>query len=523
MSKIVIYDTTLRDGSQAEEIQFTLEDKLAIARHLDDMHIPYIEGGYPAPSNTKDLEFYKAIKKKPFKHAQLVAFGSTRRAKYRVQDDPAVQALLDTGAPVIAVVGKTWDLHVKDVIRTSLEENLNMIRDTVSYLKSKNKKVFFDAEHFFDAFRANETYAMKVLGTASEAGADYLVLCDTNGGTMPDELERITRLAVESFPTPVGIHAHNDTELAVADSLAAVRGGATMVQGTINGYGERCGNANLCSVIPNLQLKMNHTCLGAKQMGKLTVLSRMVAEIANVAPREQSSYVGMNAFAHKGGLHVDAVRKNPVSYEHINPALIGNERRIIVSEQAGVASVLYKADQMGFHIESGSAEAKSIIQKIKELEHLGYKFEGADGSFRLLVHRHLNRSNSFFELEGYRVIVEQRGNAMISEATVKVRIKGTLVHTAAEGDGPVNAMDNALRKAFEPVYHSLKTMRLVDYKVRVLESKTGTDAKVRVFVESQDESSVWGTVGVSTNIIEASWEALIDAIEYKLRNDKKWR
>ncbi len=519
----MIYDTTLRDGSQAEEIQFTLEDKLAIARHLDDMRIPYIEGGYPAPSNTKDLEFYKAIQKQPFKHAQVVAFGSTRRAKYKVKDDPAVQALLDTAAPVIAVVGKTWDLHVKDVIRTTLEENLNMIKDTVSYLKSKHKKVFFDAEHFYDAFFANETYAMKVLKAASESGADWLVLCDTNGGTMPNDIERITRLVVESFPTAVGIHAHNDTELAVANSLAAVRGGATMVQGTINGYGERCGNANLCSVIPNLQLKMHQACLNAKQLGKLTVLSRTVAEIANVTPREQSPYVGMNAFAHKGGLHVDAVRKNPVSYEHINPELVGNERRIIVSEQAGVASVLFKADQMGFAIEPGSTEAKSIIQKIKELEHLGYKFEGADGSFRLLVHRQLNHSNPFFDLEGYRVIVEQRGNTMVSEATVKVRIKGELIYTAAEGDGPVNAMDNALRKAFEPYYRSLKQMRLVDYKVRVLESKTGTDAKVRVFVESQDERNVWGTVGVSTNIIEASWEALIDAIEYKLRNDKKWR
>lgn len=523
MAKVQIYDTTLRDGSQAEEIQFSLEDKLTIARLLDDLGVPFIEGGYPAPSNTKDLAFYKQLKKQPLKHAKLVAFGSTRRAKYKVKDDPSVQALLNTGAPVIAVVGKSWDFQVTDILRTNLTTNLDMISDTVAYLKSKKRDVFFDAEHFYDAYLNNPDYAMQVLQRASDAGADWLVCCDTNGGTMPDEIERITKIVASTLKTPVGIHSHNDAELAVANSIAAVRGGATMVQGTINGYGERCGNANLCSVIPNLQLKMKKSCLTSKKLTQLTGLSRRVAEIANVAPREQSAYIGMNAFAHKGGLHVDAVRKNPKSYEHIEPNLVGNERRIIVSEQAGVASVLYKADQMGFNLQPGSKEANSIIQKVKELEHLGYKFEGADGSFRLLVDRSTKQQSPFFELAGYRVIVEQRQDALVSEATVKVKIKGNLIHTAAEGDGPVNAMDNALRKAFEPYYPALKHMHLVDYKVRVLESKTGTEAKVRVFVESQDEHTAWGTVGVSNNIIEASWEALIDALEYKLKSDKKWR
>ncbi|MCD4812537.1 citramalate synthase [bacterium] len=523
MSKIFIYDTTLRDGSQAEEIEFSLEDKLAIARLLDEMGVAYIEGGYPAPSNTKDLAFYRQMRKQPLKNATLVAFGSTRRAKYKVAQDPAIQVLLDTGAPAVAIVGKTWDLHVQEVLRISSEENLRMIRDSVAYLKLKKKEVLFDAEHFYDAYLANPDYAMKVLEAAASNGADWLVLCDTNGGTMSEKLETITTEVRRSFDTPVGIHAHNDTELAVANSMAAVRSGAAMVQGTMNGYGERCGNANLCSLIPNLQIKMKKQCIAHKKLRGLNTVARTVAEIANVPMRENSAYVGLNAFAHKGGLHVDAVRKTPVSYEHVPPESVGNERRIIMSEQSGVASVIFKAQAMGLELKSGSDEAKKIIESVKKLEHLGYKFEGADGSFRLLAERSLKERRSFYDLDGFRVIVENCRGALVSEATIKLSIKGKLVHTAAEGDGPVNAMDNALRKALEPFYPNLRKMHLVDFKVRVLGSKTGTAARVRVFIESQDEKSAWGTVGVSTNIIEASWEALVDAFEYKLHSDRKWR
>jgi 2-isopropylmalate synthase len=393
----------------------------------------------------------------------------------------------------------------------------------VAYLKSKRREVLFDAEHFYDAYRANPGYALEVLNAAEEAGADWLVLCDTNGGSLCHEVEAMTTKVKADFRTPLGFHGHNDSELAIANSLAAVRAGAQMVQGTINGYGERCGNANLCTLIPTLQLKMGKTCLLPRKLSKITPLSRAVSEIANVPPREQSAYVGMNAFAHKGGLHVDAVRKTTASYEHVSPDLVGNQRRIIISEQAGVASVLFKAEQMGINLKPGSEEAKRIIEQVKILEHAGYKFEGADASFRLLVEKQLKEQRKFFNLEGFRVIVERREEKLISEATIKLQVKGVLIHTAAEGDGPVNALDTALRKALEPHYPNLKTMRLVDYKVRVLESKTGTGANVRVFVESQDQKSVWGTVGVSTNLIEASWEALVDSFEYKLQCDRKWK
>ncbi|MBN1596562.1 citramalate synthase, partial [candidate division FCPU426 bacterium] len=390
-------------------------------------------------------------------------------------------------------------------------------------LKTKKRDVFFDAEHFYDAFRANPESTMQVLEAAVKGGADWLVLCDTNGGTLSSDIEDITAQVKKRFNTPLGIHTHNDMELAVANAMSAVRAGAKMVQGTINGYGERCGNANLCSLIPNLQVKMGKSCLLSKNLAKLTKVSRLVAEIANVPPREHNPYVGLNAFAHKGGLHVDAVRKTTVSYEHVPPETAGNERRIIISEQAGVASVLFKAEQMGIKLQPGSKEARSIIDRIKELEHLGYKFEGADATFRLLFARNFKQNRIFYDLEGFRVIVENREGKLVSEATVKLKIQGKPVHTAAEGDGPVNAMDNALRKALEPHYPNLRKMHLIDFKVRVLESKSGTAARVRVFIESQDEKMMWGTVGVSQNIIEASWEALSDSIEFKLHNDRKWR
>ncbi len=523
MSKVHTYDTTLRDGAQAEEIEFSAEDKVTIAHQLDRLGIDFIEGGYPAPSNTKDLELYRRLKKTPLKHAHLVAFGSTRRAKFRVEQDPAVHSLLDTGATHIAVVGKTWDLHVREVLRTSLEENLKMIRDTVAFLKRRRRTVLFDAEHFYDAFRASPGYAREVIRAASAGGADWIVLCDTNGGSLPDDVRRMSETVRTWTDKPLGIHAHNDAELAVANSLAAVEAGAAMVQGTINGYGERCGNANLCSLIPDLQLKMGKACLRPRQLEKLTLVSRGVSEIANVAPREYSPYVGNNAFAHKGGLHVDAVRKTALSYEHVPPGLVGNQRRIIISEQAGAASVLFKAEQMGLKLTAGSEEAKQVIERIKVMENAGYKFEGADGSFRLLVEKNRKRVGHFFTLQGFWVSVERRGDEVISEATVKIRVRGKTMHTAAEGDGPVNALDFALRKALEPYYPSLKRMHLVDFKVRVLDSKAGTEAKVRVFIESQDEGGAWGTVGVSTNIIEASWEALVDSVEYKLNSDRGWR
>jgi len=523
MQKVAIYDTTLRDGAQAEEVEFSVEDKLLVARLLDDLGVDFIEGGYPAPSNAKDLEFYQRIKKDPLKNACLVAFGSTRRAKYKADQDPALQSLLDTGAPAMAIVGKSWDLHVREVLRISLEENLKMIRESVAYLKSKRRQVLFDAEHFYDGFKANPEYAMEALRAAAEAGVDWLVLCDTNGGSMPHEIDRITRQVASELAVPVGFHGHNDTELAVANSLAAVLAGAEMVQGTINGYGERCGNANLCSIIPNLQLKLGRPCLPSRKLAKLTTIARTVSEIANVPPREQNAYVGMNAFAHKGGLHVDAVRKTTVSYEHVVPESVGNQRRIIISEQAGVASVLFKAEQMGINLQPGSEEAKRIIEQIKVLENGGYKFEGADASFRLLVEKNLRERKPFFTLDGFRVSVERRDGKLLSEATIKLDVKGERVHTAAEGDGPVNALDTALRKALEPHYPSLKKMKLVDFKVRVLESKTGTAANVRVFIESQDEERVWGTIGVSTNIIEASWRALVDSFEYKLNCDRAWK
>jgi 2-isopropylmalate synthase len=523
MTKLSIYDTTLRDGAQAEEIEFSVEDKVSIAHLLDQLGVAYVEGGYPAPSNAKDLEFYRRLKKRPLKHARLVAFGSTRRAKLRAEHDPGLQALLDTGAPALTIVGKTWDLHVREILRTSLEENLKMIAETTAFLRSRKREVIYDAEHFFDGFRANPEYALQTLRAAAEAGADWIVLCDTNGGTLSGEIARITAEVARDLSTPLGIHAHNDADLAVANSLAAVGAGADMVQGTMNGYGERCGNANLCSLIPTLQLKLGRACLPPPQLKRLTHISHTLAEIANLPPREHSPYVGNNAFAHKGGLHVDAVRKTPISYEHVDPKLVGNQRRIIISEQAGVASVLFKTEQMGIKLEPGSDEAKAIIERIKALEHAGYKFEGSDASFRLLVQKMRKRLHRFYELEGFRVIVERRGGKDVCEATIKLKVKGQEMHTAAEGDGPVNALDSALRKALERYYPALKRMRLVDYKVRVIDSRFGTESKVRVFIESQDDKQVWGTIGVSTNIIEASWEALVDAIEYKLHSDRGWR
>ncbi len=523
MVKVKIYDTTLRDGAQAEGISFSLEDKVRIAQKLDELGFHYIEGGWPG-SNPKDIKFFQRMKRIGLKNAQLTAFGSTRRAKYPVEKDPNIQALLESETKVVCIFGKSWDLHVRVALGISLEENLKIIEDSVSYLKKKKKEVIYDAEHFFDGYKDDPSYALKTLRVAQEAGADWIVLCDTNGGTLPQELIEITRRAKREVKVPLGIHAHNDSGLALANTLAAVQEGAVQVQGTINGLGERCGNVNLCSVIPNLQIKMGMDCIEKKQLAKLTEVSRYVAELANLPHDERQPFVGNSAFAHKGGIHVSAVKKDPRTYEHILPELVGNHRRILVSELAGRSNILYKAKEYGLDLEKRTPQTEKVLEDLKRLEDEGYQFEGAEGSFELLMKKALGKYRSLFDLEGFRVTVEKRKDGTLNcEATIKVKVAGIEEHTAAEGNGPVNALDNALRKALEEFYPSLKEVRLTDYKVRVLDVKAGTAAPVRVLVESGDPKESWGTVGVSTNIIEASWQALVDSLEYKLLKKRKAR
>lgn len=509
-----IYDTTLRDGSQSEYISFSVEDKLRIAKKLDELGVHYIEGGWPG-SNPKDIEFFKKVKALCFK-SKIVAFGSTRKATNKVEKDQNIKALLKAGTTAVCVFGKSWDLHVRDALGISLEKNLELIEDSISYLKSKRGEVIYDAEHFFDAYKRNADYALRTLKVAQEAGADVIVLCDTNGGAMPYEVQETIAEVGKKISAPLGIHAHNDADTAVANTIVAVKRGAEHVQGTINGYGERCGNANLCSIIPNLKLKLGINCLSNKQMKKLTEVSRFVSEIANLSPQGNLPYVGSSAFAHKGGVHVSAVQKNPETYEHIKPELIGNRRRILVSELSGRGSILTKAEEYGLDLKRDASQTQKILKLLKEMESQGYQFEGAEASFELLIKKALGTYRCFFELEGFRVIVDTREGELIAEATVKVRVDGKEEHTAAEGNGPVNALDNALRKALEKFYPVLREMHLIDYKVRVLDTREGTAAKVRVLIQSSDEKSSWGTVGVSENIIEASWIALADSVEYKL-------
>jgi 2-isopropylmalate synthase len=521
MTKVKIYDTTLRDGAQAEGISFSLEDKVRIAQQLDELGVHYIEGGWPG-SNPKDIKFFQRMKRIRLKNAQLTAFGSTRRAKYPAEKDPNIQALLESETKVVCIFGKSWDLHVRIALGVSLEKNLELIEDSISYLKKKRKEVIYDAEHFFDGYRDNSTYALKTLKAAQEAGADWIVLCDTNGGTLPLELAKIMREVRKKIKVPLGIHAHNDSGLAVANTLAAVQEGAVQVQGTINGLGERCGNVNLCSVIPNLQLKMGMECIKKKQLARLTEISRYIAELANLPHNEKQPFVGNSAFAHKGGIHVSAVKKDPMTYEHILPELVGNHRRILVSELAGRSNILYKAKEYGLDLEKKTPQTVKVLQDLKRLEDEGYQFEGAEGSFELLMKKALGKYKSLFDLEGFRVTVEKRKDGTLNcEATIKVKVGGVEEHTAAEGNGPINALDHALRKALEEFYPSLKKVRLTDYKVRVLDVKRGTAAPVRVLVESRDKKGSWGTVGVSTNIIEASWQALVDSLEYKLLKKHK--
>lgn len=517
MEKIKIYDTTLRDGMQAEGISFSVEDKLQIARKLDEFGIDYIEGGYPL-SNPKEQEFFARVVQYPFKHSRLAAFGSTRRANNAVQDDAGIAALLACRVPVVTIVGKTWDMHVTDVLRCSLEDNLKLCADSVEYLKKHGKEVIFDAEHFFDGYKNNPKYAIKVLQVVAEAGADTLVLCETNGGALPHEVFEITHAVCREFSTlPIGIHCHNDTDCAVANSLAAVRAGARHVQGTLNGFGERTGNANLCTIIPNLTLKMGFETVG-ENLKRLTELSRFAFEIANIPPISNMPYVGESAFAHKAGLHIDALRKNQKTYEHISPELVGNERRFLISELSGASNVLDKLEKM--KMISDRAVARRILERVQQLEKEGYQFETAEASFDLLVKKELGEYKPAFELIKYHIDVERNpAGDLVTEATVKLAVDGRVEHVVSEGDGPVNALDSALRKALEGFYPNLRDMTLIDYKVRVVNARAGTAARVRVVIESRDAHDIWGTVGVSENIIEASWLALVDSVEYKLLKD----
>jgi len=519
MERLLIYDTTLRDGAQTEGIWFSLEDKIAIALKLDELGIDYIEGGFPG-SNPKDAEFFKAIRSRTLRHARIAAFGMTRRSGSKAASDPGIKALIESGAPVITIVGKSWDLHVREVLKTSRAENITMISETIKFLKSKKKTVFFDAEHFFDGYIGNPTFALETLKAAEAAGADQIILCDTNGGRLPEEIAKITKIALASVSVPVGIHAHNDSDLAVANTIAAVEAGALQVQGTLNGYGERCGNARLSSVMAVLALKMKRKFAAAENLRKLTEISRFVDEVANLNPEGTKAFVGPSAFAHKGGMHVDAVRKNPRTYEHIKPEVVGNERRILVSELSGASNVLAKT--LKYNIAHDRTTMRKIVNEVARLENEGYQFEAAEASFDLLVRKILGRHKRFFNLKGFRVMVEKdREGNPVTEATIKVEVEGKEEHTAAEGDGPVNALDNALRKALEKFYPSLRDVHLVDYKVRIVNPRAGTAAKVRVVIQSRDREEFWATVGVSENIIEASWLALVDSVEFKLLKDEE--
>jgi 2-isopropylmalate synthase len=513
--EVEVYDTTLRDGTQREGISLSCDDKIRIARRLDDLGTTYIEGGWPG-SNPKDVEFFERAREIPWEHAQITAFGSTRRADLAVEEDENLQALLDSNTTVCTVVGKSWPLQVTEVLRTSLNENLAMIEESLAFLRDHGRQVIFDAEHFFDGYRADPGYARAVLEAAIIGGAERLVLCDTNGGSLPWEIEAVVKEVSEQFDHPLGIHAHDDGGTAVANTIAAVRLGATHVQGTINGYGERCGNANLCSVIPDLELKMGLTCLPEGKREDLYEVAHFVAEVANLAPDEHMPYVGRSAFAHKGGIHVAAMRRTPLSYQHIDPEEVGNQMRVVVSELSGRGNLLSKAEELKLEV-SPEADVTHVVNEIKELEARGFSFEVADASVALMLHRKADSYEAPFELIDYAVMVEHRqGRGTFAEATVKVRVGGEVLHTAAEGNGPVNALDAALRKALTPVYPELETFQLVDYKVRILDGKSGTGATTRVLIDSRNGRRRWTTVGASTNIIEASWRALADGVEYGL-------
>ena len=515
---VELYDTTLRDGTQHEGISLSLDDKLKITLKLDELGVHYVEGGWPG-SNPKDAAYFASVRELPLKQAEIAAFGSTCRAGVRAEDDPQIQALLDADTSLVTVVGKTWDLHVHDVLRTSLDENLRMIQDSVAYLKACGRRVFYDAEHFFDGYQANPNYALATLRAAEEAGADCIILCDTNGGTMPWVIEERVRQVVETLDCPIGIHAHNDSDCGVTNTLVAVRAGAVHVQGTINGYGERVGNASLCSIIPNLKLKMGVECVTDGQLRSITKVSRFVSEMANMAHDPRLPYVGATAFAHKGGIHVSAILRNVDSYQHIDPALVGNEKRVLVSEMSGRGNLVYKAREFGLDADRETAEL--VLRQIKDLESRGFHFEGAEASVELLLRRGEAEYQPPFDLVDFMVVVEHRqGRGLFAEASVKVRIGDKVVHTVAEGNGPVNALDHALRKALLPHYPQLASVHLTDYKVRILDSERATGATTRVMITTSNAHRSWSTVGCSPNIIEASWQALVDSLEYGLVNSQ---
>lgn len=515
-NKIHIFDTLLRDGTQSAQVSFSLEDKLRIVQELDALGINYIEGGWPG-SNPKDQLFFEKAKKLNFKHAKLVAFGSTRRAKFSAKKDPNLNALLGAETPAVSIFGKSWTLHVKKALKISLEENIELITDSISYMKEHDKEVLYDAEHFFDGYKDNPDYALSTLLAAEKAGADCLVLCDTNGGTQTLELIEIVKVVLSKVNTPIGVHLHNDSEMAVANSVAAVQAGCTHVQGTINGFGERCGNTNLCSVIPNLQLKLNYTCIPDDQIRQLTRISKLISELANLSPINTMPFVGSSAFAHKGGIHVSAVIKDASTYEHITPESIGNKREVILSDLSGRSNLVYKADELGLDISKYDKKIPEIITALKQKEHEGYQYEGAADSLKLLIKKVTGEWKSYFNLEGFRVLVEKdTEDNPRSEATVRMLVNGQKEHTAAEGSGPVHALDRALRAALRPFYPEIKLLRLVDYKVRVLNGKEATGAKVRVLIESAYGNKRIHTVGVSENIDEASWDALTDSVSWFL-------
>jgi 2-isopropylmalate synthase len=521
--KVILYDTTLRDGTQGEDFSLTLEDKIRVALKLDELGIHYIEGGWPE-ANPKDTQFFEEIRNYNLKNSIVTAFGSTHHKDVSAENDKNLNALIKAKTRAVTIFGKSWTLHVKDALNTTLERNIALIRDSVAYLKQNVPEVIYDAEHFFDGFKDNPEYALATLRAAKDAGADVLVLCDTNGGSLPHEIGEIVETVRQHFPDAVlGIHAHNDSDTAVANSLEAVRRGVRHVQGTMNGVGERCGNANLVSIIPNLCLKMNFECIPLENLKKLRHVSRYILELANLPSNKHQPFVGRSAFAHKGGVHISAVERNPRTYEHIEPELVGNRRRILVSDASGRATIKWKADEFGIKISRDDPVAMEVLETIKQLEMEGYQFEAAEASLELLINRAMGKSKKYFELIGFRVLDQKLRDdgSPVAEATIQVRVGGKVEHTAAIGNGPVNALDNALRKALEKFYPQLKTMSLLDYKVRVLPGRAGTASKVRVLIESTDGVDQWGTVGVSHDILEASWQALVDSITYKMYKDEK--
>jgi len=534
MEPIYLYDTTLRDGTQGENITFSADEKVKIALRLDDIGIHYIEGGWPG-SNPKDMQFFDLAKRVSFKNARLVAFGSTRKPGTAPEQDPNLQALLASGTPTVTIFGKSWDMHVEKIMANSLEENLAMINDSVGCLKSNGRETIYDAEHFFDGYKHNSEYALKTLFAALDGGADFIVLCDTNGGTLPFEIDSIFKAVQQlladrgdadssGINVKLGIHTHNDCGLAVANSITAVLGGAVMVHGTINGYGERCGNADLTSVIPVLDLKMNKSCISGDNLKKLKSLSRYISETANQVPVNNRPFVGKSAFAHKGGIHVSAIMKAPRAYEHMDPALVGNQRRVLVSDMSGKSNVVYKARELGIELDTNGYDSSKIVSEIKQLEQQGYQFDVADGSFKILMEKFTDQFEPLFTLESFRVTIEKdKDQPCSSQATMKISVGGKEEITAAEGYGPVSALDNALRKALDRFFPDLDTMRLVDFKVRVIDGNRATAAKVRVFIESRDQDRIWSTIGVSEDIIEASWQALADSFQFKLASENQIR